>query len=210
MNIAIVGCGFVADYYLSTLPAYPELKLIGVTDRDPDRALKFAAFHGVSRFGSLADLLNDSRVQLVLNLTNPRSHYEVTRACARGWQARLQREATGHATRRSRRSSSCRVQGLHGFFRSCSLLGETARPSGRLFVNAGSERCDWFTPRWMMAWCSGCPTENGRVRPGSPGRRRMSSRSAAHSSMRVTTDLASRVFRTGGRRYSVLGLPCAR
>ncbi len=45
MNIAIVGCGFVADYYLSTLAAYPELKLIAVTDRVPDRALKLAAFH---------------------------------------------------------------------------------------------------------------------------------------------------------------------
>jgi predicted dehydrogenase len=38
------------------LPAYPELKLIGATDRDPDRATKFAVFHGVSRFGSLDEV----------------------------------------------------------------------------------------------------------------------------------------------------------
>ena len=43
MRIAIVGCGFVADYYLKTLPNHPELKLVGVMDRVSDRATKFAA-----------------------------------------------------------------------------------------------------------------------------------------------------------------------
>ncbi|MFM7368628.1 MAG: Gfo/Idh/MocA family oxidoreductase, partial [Sphaerospermopsis kisseleviana] len=38
MHIAIVGCGFVADYYLKTLSNYPELKLTGVMDRDQERA----------------------------------------------------------------------------------------------------------------------------------------------------------------------------
>ena len=81
MNIAIVGCGFLADYYLTTLPGYPVLELIGVMDRDPDRAARFAQFHHVHKFASLDDLLSDERVELVLNLTNPRSHYEVSKAC---------------------------------------------------------------------------------------------------------------------------------
>jgi predicted dehydrogenase len=81
MNIAIVGCGFVADYYLETLPVHPNLKLLGVTDRDPDRVARFSSFHSVPSYGSLEDLLRDSRVELVLNLTNPASHYMVTKAC---------------------------------------------------------------------------------------------------------------------------------
>ena len=80
MNIAIVGCGFVADYYLATLPGHPELRLIGVTDRDPDRAARFAAFHAVPKYDSFDDLRHDDRVELVLNLTNPKSHYDVTKA----------------------------------------------------------------------------------------------------------------------------------
>ncbi len=128
MNIAIVGCGFVADYYLATLPAYPELKLIGVTDRDPERSIKFASFHGVFRFDSLADLLKDSSVQLVVNLTNPRSHYQVTRASLEAGKhvysekplaMRLDqaRELVELAESRDLQLSSA----------PCSLLGETAQ-----------------------------------------------------------------------------------
>ncbi len=50
MNIGVVGCGFVADYYISTLAAYPQLVIIGATDRDPDRAARFSAFHKLPKF----------------------------------------------------------------------------------------------------------------------------------------------------------------
>ncbi len=80
MKIAIVGCGFVADYYLATLPLHPELQLIGVMDRDRARADHFAERSGVRRYDDLAELLADPDVQLVVNLTNPRNHYEISRA----------------------------------------------------------------------------------------------------------------------------------
>ncbi|MBE7186031.1 MAG: gfo/Idh/MocA family oxidoreductase, partial [Methylobacterium mesophilicum] len=38
MRIAIVGCGFVADYYMTTLVNHPGLALVGVHDRDGERA----------------------------------------------------------------------------------------------------------------------------------------------------------------------------
>jgi predicted dehydrogenase len=38
MRIGIIGCGYVADFYLMTLPNYPELTVAGVTDRDQERA----------------------------------------------------------------------------------------------------------------------------------------------------------------------------
>jgi predicted dehydrogenase len=128
MKIAIVGCGFVADYYLATLPGYPELELVGVTDRDSDRAARFAAFHSVPRYGSLEDLLSDPRVELVLNLTNPRSHYEVTKACLEAdkhvytekplaMNLEEARELVETAERRGLRLASA----------PCSLLGETAQ-----------------------------------------------------------------------------------
>jgi predicted dehydrogenase len=80
MRFAIVGCGFVADYYLRTLVNHPELELVGVFDRDPERARRFASFHRLHRYGSLEDLLGDDRVELVANLTNPRSHFRVSSA----------------------------------------------------------------------------------------------------------------------------------
>jgi predicted dehydrogenase len=81
LRLAIVGCGYAADFYLATLVNYPELELAGVTDRDPSRAERFAAFHRTRSYGSPDAMLADEQVRLVLNLTNPRSHYEVSRAC---------------------------------------------------------------------------------------------------------------------------------
>jgi predicted dehydrogenase len=81
MRIAIIGCGYIADSYLRTLPLYPELQLTGVMDRDADRSRKFSNYYSVPSYPSLEDLLDDCRVELVVNLTNPRSHFNVSKAC---------------------------------------------------------------------------------------------------------------------------------
>ncbi|HET9329477.1 MAG TPA: Gfo/Idh/MocA family oxidoreductase, partial [Steroidobacteraceae bacterium] len=81
MRIAIVGCGYVADYYMQSLPLYPALELAAVMDRDAQRAAQFAAFHRLGcRRGTLEGVLSDPSIGLVLNLTNPDSHYEVSLA----------------------------------------------------------------------------------------------------------------------------------
>ncbi len=81
MRIAVIGCGYVANFYLKTLPLYPELQLLGVMDRDARRAEKFSAHYSAPLFHSLDDVLNDPRVELVVNLTNPANHFAVSRAC---------------------------------------------------------------------------------------------------------------------------------
>lgn len=81
VGIAIIGCGFVADLYLETLRKHAQLELHGVFDRDPGRSFAFARRHAVEVYPDLASLLADPRVELVLNLTNPHAHYEVSRAC---------------------------------------------------------------------------------------------------------------------------------
>ncbi len=80
-KIAIIGCGFVADYYLKTLQSYSELKIAGVYDWKKTRAENFAQYHRVPIYTSLEELLEDQDVTLVVNLTNPKSHYEITLAC---------------------------------------------------------------------------------------------------------------------------------
>jgi predicted dehydrogenase len=81
MQIAIVGCGFVADFYLKTLPLQRELTLVGVMDRDADRASRFSAHYSVPAYPSFEALLEDERVDIVVNLTNPSSHFTVSKAC---------------------------------------------------------------------------------------------------------------------------------
>lgn len=50
-------------------------------DRNEKRAASFSRYYSVFRYHSLAEILDDTRVELVLNLTNPRSHFEITKAC---------------------------------------------------------------------------------------------------------------------------------
>lgn len=80
MKIAIIGCGFVADLYMASLGLHESLQLAGVYDRDADRLRRFASFHGVKAYDHAEQLLDDPGVQIVVNLTNPRSHVAVTRA----------------------------------------------------------------------------------------------------------------------------------
>lgn len=79
-KIAIVGTGFVADYYITTLANHPQLELAGVWDTNAQRLEQFAAFHKVRRYGSLADVLGDGEIRIVVNLTPPASHFEVNKA----------------------------------------------------------------------------------------------------------------------------------
>lgn len=128
MGLAIVGCGFVADYYVKTLSLHPELKLVGVMDRNEERASKFSAYHGIPYYKTLEELLADPQVDIVLNLTNPRSHFEVSKASL---------EASKHVYSEKPLSMDfgeaeelvkiAESKGLYISSAPCSLLGETAQ-----------------------------------------------------------------------------------
>jgi predicted dehydrogenase len=81
VGTAIVGCGNVASFYCTAFPHHPILKLAGVMDRDARRSATYSAYYSVPKYESLDDVLNDRRVELVVNLTNPRSHFDVSKAC---------------------------------------------------------------------------------------------------------------------------------
>jgi predicted dehydrogenase len=65
---------------MATLSNHPHLQLVGVFDQDPSRLQTFSDYHKVSKFGNFAQLLGDPSVDLVANLTNPRSHFAVSLA----------------------------------------------------------------------------------------------------------------------------------
>ncbi|MGB5635727.1 MAG: Gfo/Idh/MocA family oxidoreductase [Waterburya sp.] len=81
VSIAIIGCGFVADYYLITLRNYDALKIAGVYDWDQKRTEKFSQYHSIPAYRSLEELLSDKQVDIVVNLTNPKSHFTINLAC---------------------------------------------------------------------------------------------------------------------------------
>ena len=81
VGTAIVGCGNVASFYCDSIPQHPILRLVGVMDRDGSRSSAYATYYSVPKYESLSDVLNDPSVELVVNLTNPRSHFSVSKAC---------------------------------------------------------------------------------------------------------------------------------
>lgn len=80
VSIAIVGTGFVADYYMMTLAGYPGLVMAGAYDSDSERLAEFCSFHKVRAYPDFASLLADKSVSIVVNLTTPQAHYSVSSA----------------------------------------------------------------------------------------------------------------------------------
>lgn len=80
MRLGFVGCGYVADYYIITLKNHPQLKLMGVFDSDQTRQKAFSDFHQAPQYNSLAEMLADEQIDIIVNLTNPHSHYAVSQA----------------------------------------------------------------------------------------------------------------------------------
>ena len=81
MKIAIIGCGFVADFYVNNSRHYPNAEIVGGFDLDQQRSAAFCKHFQLREYQSREELLADASIELVLNLTNPRAHFEVTKAC---------------------------------------------------------------------------------------------------------------------------------
>ncbi len=81
VNFAIVGTGYVADMYPVTLVNHPRLRLVGAWDTNRENLDAFLGRWPVKTYCGIEALLGDPSIDLVLNLTNPRSHFEITKRC---------------------------------------------------------------------------------------------------------------------------------
>lgn len=127
-GIAFIGCGYVADFYMATLPNHPHITLRGVHDIDTERTRKFAEHHGVRPYASLDELLADDTVELVANLTNPHSHYEISRRCLEaGKHVYSEKPFAENLRQATELVELAERQNLTLSSAPCSLLGETAQ-----------------------------------------------------------------------------------
>ncbi len=127
-RIAFVGCGYVADYYIKSLANYPSLDLLGVMDRNHDRAVQFANHHNTMVYPTLEDLLADERVQIVANLTNPGSHFDVSKACLEaGKHIYTEKPLATSFDHAKALVQLAKEKGLYLSSAPCNLLGETAQ-----------------------------------------------------------------------------------
>lgn len=128
MKVAILGCGYVADMYLATRRAHPQLHFHGAFDTNPDRLAAFSKFHQLQCYASFEQLLADQTIELVLNLTNPRSHFETTKACLlAGKHVYSEKPLAMKLSEAQELAAIARERGLSLSSAPCSLLSETAQ-----------------------------------------------------------------------------------
>ncbi len=80
MGIGVIGAGVISDTYLENLTSFPDVDVVIVGDLVGDRARAQAEKWGVPAHGTAEDVLAHPDVQLVVNLTVPASHVEVSSA----------------------------------------------------------------------------------------------------------------------------------
>ncbi|KZE32985.1 Gfo/Idh/MocA family protein [Microbacterium sp. T32] len=80
LGVGVIGAGVISQTYLENLTSFPDVNVVAVGDLLPDRARAKADEHGVAVAGTPDDVLSNPDVDLVVNLTIPQVHVEVSSA----------------------------------------------------------------------------------------------------------------------------------
>ena len=128
MRIGFVGCGYTADLYMQSLKSYPQLELAAVTDRNQKRLQEFGDYHAVETCPTTEALLSDHTIELIVNLTNPNSHFEVSKMCLEAGRHVYTEKPMAMTFAEARALVDlANRNGLHLSSAPCGILGETAQ-----------------------------------------------------------------------------------
>ena len=79
-RIGFVGCGNISGIYLTNLTKMfgDKIKVTALTDLIPERAQKASEEYNIPYIKKTEDLINSCDVDIILNITEPYNHYEVS------------------------------------------------------------------------------------------------------------------------------------
>jgi len=78
MKIGIVGCGNISDIYLKNLTTvFDNTTVYALCDLDAAKANLQAQKYHIANVLTLEEMLADPEVEIVLNITTPKTHYEI-------------------------------------------------------------------------------------------------------------------------------------
>ena len=77
-KVGLIGCGHISETYFRGHEYFNNFQIVKCADINQENAKKCAETYGISA-SSVEDLLNDSEIEIVLNLTIPRAHFEVAK-----------------------------------------------------------------------------------------------------------------------------------
>ena len=80
-KLGIVGIGDISGIYLKNITeTFKELQIVGVCDLIKERALKAQEKYNIPKvYDTMYDLFADDEIELVLNITRPAEHFEVSK-----------------------------------------------------------------------------------------------------------------------------------
>lgn len=169
-SVTLIGCGFVADLYMRSLQTFADIRVLGAFDRDPQRLAAFCSHWNIPRLETLDEAIAATPENgLVLNLTNPASHAEVTRgAIDAGRHVWSEKPMAMSMDTVKDLSALARAKGLQLGSAPCSVLGQAAQTLARAVRDgtAGTPRLiyaeldDGFIPQ--------APLEHWQSESGAP------------------------------------------
>lgn len=101
VGIGIIGCGNISEAYLKAATTFPILDIRAVADLLPEAARARADAFGV-KATSVAELLSDPLIEIVVNLTVPAAHVEVGLSAIDAGKHVVSEKPLGISTREAR------------------------------------------------------------------------------------------------------------
>ena len=77
-NIGIIGCGDISDTYIKSQKYFNNINFVSCADINLDAATKTSKKHNIT-LSSVDEIILDDNIDIILNLTNPQAHYDVTK-----------------------------------------------------------------------------------------------------------------------------------
>lgn len=82
LGVGIVGCGVISGIYLTNMPNFAGIRAVACTDIIPERAAAKAKLHDIAAV-TPEEMLKRADVDIILNITPPKVHFEVSLAALR-------------------------------------------------------------------------------------------------------------------------------
>ncbi|MEE1617461.1 Gfo/Idh/MocA family protein [Brachybacterium sp. J153] len=80
VGVGLIGAGVIAAQYLTQLTSFPDIEVRAIGDLRPEAAKARAEEFGVPVHGGVETVLEDPQIEIVVNLTIPAAHFDVSRA----------------------------------------------------------------------------------------------------------------------------------
>lgn len=135
-KIAIIGCGYVADFYMTSAKYHQGLDFAIAYDNNPERLKTFCDYYKITAATSLEQILQADDILVVLNLTNPNSHYALNKLClSSGKHVYSEKPLAMTYSEADELARLAKQKNLHLCSAPCSMLSETAQTVAHALKN---------------------------------------------------------------------------